>query len=682
MGGGLDQASSALAIKPGRLTECLNFEEKFGEQGYWGIAGYERYNGKQAPSTGTYYVLAFNLGNAEILAADAVTGPSGSATVVLVNLTSGTYAAGNAVGTLIIMLMTGSWLAGEVIQVGAATKATATAAPVLGSIAQSDHQTSITATRTALRARIDVVPGSGSVLGVAVYQSVLYAVRNIADGTSATLWKSSSAGWTSIKTGLIPSGAWKFEVANFSGASTTVALFGVDGKNRLFKWDGTTFTKALPIYGTEAVSVTSVTIATGAQTFVHSGTARGWVAGDALTVWDADDAANSMTGTVTSYTSGTSTLVLNVTSITGSGTKINWEIGKTSFSDKPYVLTAHKDHLMLAYPLGQLQTSNLGDPMLYTTTAALFGLGADITGLVSLKGAVLGVFCREKISILTGTSATTWSMALHSEGAGAINGTVSDNVGNAMFLDDKGVLSLQSTQAFGDFESASLSREVKRFLDARIGMVTGARFARSSNQYRLYFSDGVMLRLTIRTANPSPMPADVGVTRQTYPDVPTCFASGTLTTGGEGLFFGTASGYVMQEDAGTSFDGVAIQYVMRLPFNHFKTPTTKKRYHKLEFEMYSPDALDISYRLLYDYDDGVNLHGDTATVSAAATGGQYDVSTFETFQFDRAIHNKAEVSISGVGRNLAPLIYVTSSYVRPFAIQGLITHFTPLGIQR
>jgi hypothetical protein len=679
-GGGVDLASSPRAIKPGRLTQCLNFEEAFGFQGYRSIYGYERKDGRTSPSSQTYYTQPFDAGSIAIVAGETVTNATtATGEVVSVTLTSGSWAGGDAAGYLILTLVDDTWTDNDPIRVGGIQRALASDDSAPGTQTDDDYETNLAAAYNAVRAHITKVPGDGSVLGVAVYRATVYAVRNIVGSLSATLWKTSAAGWVSVKTGLIPSGAWEFVVANFSGASTTLALFGVDGKNRLLKYDGTTVTQAAPIYGSEATSTSNITIGTGAKVFTVEA-ARSWVAGDALVIWSQVDAANSMIGTVTSLV-GT-TLTVNVTAVTGAGTLASWQIGRADFQDKPYLLTEHKDHMFLGYPLGQLQTSNLGDPMVYTTTAALFGLGADITGLTSMKGTLLGVFCREKISLLSGSSSLDWVMNPHSKGAGAILGTVVDNVGNALFLDDKGVLSLQATQAYGGFEPGILSRDVKPFLDARIGTVIGARMVKGTNQYRLYFADGTLLRFTIMSGNPVLQPRDVSATRQEYPHIPTCFATGIMEDDAEAMFFGTTDGYVMQEDKGPSFDGEAIEFVMRTAFGHYDTPSKDKQFGKLDFELDSPDAITVSFRMLFDYDDGVRGASESQDAEVIGKGGAFDVSMFDTFRYDLPVYSRAEVNVEGTGQNMALLIYITTATARQFTFQGLTAQFFILGTQR
>lgn len=77
-------------------------------------------------------------------------------------------------------------------------------------------------------------------------------------------------------------------------------------------------------------SVTSNTIATGSKTFTLTADAnvnRDWVVNSNVIAVAQSGATGSMTGTVTSYTSSTQSLVINVTSVTGSGTSTDWNIG-------------------------------------------------------------------------------------------------------------------------------------------------------------------------------------------------------------------------------------------------------------------------------------------------------------------------------------------------------------------
>lgn len=680
--GGIDQASSPLNMKPGRLQRGLNVEENFGQQGYSFVLGYERFDGRSAPSQADYSLQRFHLGTVAIAAGNTVTNATtASGLVVSVTVDVGSFAGGDAEGVLLLTNVTGAWADGDPIKVGGVQRATAADITESGSAAYADNQTAMTTVREYLRALIAKPPGEGAILGGAVFNGVVYCVRNIVGSATATLWKSSASGWQSVKTGLHPSGAYKFEAANFSGASDDLSLYFVSGRTRLGKVtvdDVVTF--AAPIWGSEATSTTAVTIGLGAKTLTIAESARDWVVGSALTVWDVADRANYMVGTVTAYNSGTGQLDMNITVIGGVGTLSNWEIGRTDYTDKPFLLTEHKNHMWLAYQQGQLQTSNLGDPMAATTTAALFGLGQDIHALISLKGKALGVFCESKVDVIDGSSATDWNKTTYSQTVGAIAETVQENSGNAMMLTRRGLTTLQSTDAFGDFESAIFSRDVQKTLEVYRNRVVGSRMARNNYQYRLYFDDGTNLRFTLLSGSPTPKPRDVSPSLSTYNHIPSCTFSGVMADGKDRMFFGTEDGWLMEEDAGSSFDGTAIYYAAMLAYDHFKSPAMDKQFHKLELELSCQDPLTINFRMLFDYDDGTfDFGGGTAVL--AGEGGLYDSGTFDQIYFDRPGLSRQESGIDGQGRNMALLIWAESDFVRPATLQGVMTFFTKLSVR-
>ena len=77
----------------------------------------------------------------------------------------------------------------------------------------------------------------------------------------------------------------------------------------------------------QGTSTTSLAIGTGSKTFVLAADIAFLAT---MTVTADAGSGNTMTGTVTSYTSATKTLVLNITSVAGSGTFASWTIGGTT----------------------------------------------------------------------------------------------------------------------------------------------------------------------------------------------------------------------------------------------------------------------------------------------------------------------------------------------------------------
>ena len=678
-GGGLNLIDSQVTMPDGMLTECQNFEQIFGQQGYSRIGGYERYDGRPEPHSATYSVQEFDGGTIAINVGDIVTGPSATGDVLAVEVETGTWGGGNAAGRLILGNVTGAWANNDYIKVSGVTRAFASAATYAGSISETLDTAYRSLAIEDRRSAIQAVPGSGSILGIGVANGVVYAARNVADGTSATLYKATVSGWSAVKTGLYPGGRFRMRQANFSGSSTSLFLFGCDGKNRPFRFNGTTFTFMNPIWGSQATSTTSITIGTGSKAFTCTETSRSFVSGQEYLVWSTANAANWMRGTFVSY--ATNVLTINVTATGGSGTFTDWEISLSDFSDKPYDLVDHRDHLFLAYPSGQLQTSNLGDPMTYTTTAALFGLGDTITGLVPMKAGTMAIYCSNKTMVLSGAEKTSWALASISVSSGARLYTAQEIASNGLALDDRGLTSLQATLNYGGFEMSVFSRYVKPYLDGMMLSVVDSRVVKAKNQYRIYASNGVVLTATLLTPNPLVRPEDVSFTRSFYERGITCVGGGEINEE-EALFFGTTDGYVMREDVGASFDGQPIASVMRTPFWSFKSPSNKKRFRKIVLEISTPQLTDIYFRELFDYGDGNYSPSIIFSASAYGGGGQWNVGDWDEFQWSLPVQTQAEKNVAGVGRNMSMLIWHESALDEAFSLKGMVVHYAQLGLAR
>ncbi|MGZ5078608.1 MAG: hypothetical protein ACXWHZ_03570 [Usitatibacter sp.] len=247
VGGGLNVVDPAILLSPGALTYSKNVEVVPANGGYRRVGGYERYDGRPgAPSLATYTRLTFVGGGIRpVQAGDVVTGFTSGATGVVistVDLTSGSWSNVTAAGEMRLTNTTGTFVSGEALRVGGITAATLAADPIPRSLDDPNFKSNLRAAQAYYRALIQQVPGSGKVLGVAVYNANVYAFRNVADGTSATMWQATSSGWVSKKTGLAPNGRYLFRVHNFAGGSGTKMLYGVSGVHKGFQWDGTTWT--------------------------------------------------------------------------------------------------------------------------------------------------------------------------------------------------------------------------------------------------------------------------------------------------------------------------------------------------------------------------------------------------------------------------------------------------------
>lgn len=114
--GGEDLVSPALSINPGALMFSENYEPGI-VYGYRRIDGFERVDGRPAPSDASYWIINFTAGDNEPTVGDFIQGATSMATATLMSvvLTSGSWAGNNAVGYMVLTNVVGTFVNGEVL---------------------------------------------------------------------------------------------------------------------------------------------------------------------------------------------------------------------------------------------------------------------------------------------------------------------------------------------------------------------------------------------------------------------------------------------------------------------------------------------------------------------------------------------------------------------------------------
>jgi hypothetical protein len=664
--GGLNLVTPPLSMPDGMCRNSLNFEVDI-DGGYRRVYGYERFDGRSAPSDATYAILECTF-SSTVTAGQTITGLTSAATGVVIAVTS-TYIA--------FTKATGTFQSGESIQVGGVTKATSTAAPVTGGASTAllnAQYTNLAADQ--YRADIAAVPGSGDILGVHRYSnnSKIYAFRNNAGGTAAEMYGSSTSGWVKVELG--------FELAFTSGGTTEIA-------------DGDTITGATS--GATAV-VARVVLESGSWA---AGTAAGrFIFASQTGTFQAENIDVGASLNLATIAGNSSAITLapsgryecinhNFGGLAGStkmygvsGVHRAFEFDGTTFVpirtgmtvDAPTHIAAHVNHLFLAFA-GSLQHSGPGAPYAYTIVsgAGELAMGDTITGMLSLVGsqttASLAVFTANKTSVLYGTSSADWTLVTYSFEAGGFEYTM-QNIGAGYVLDALGIKQIIATDAFGNFSDAQASRLIRPFIEDRVGRSVGSCISRLRNQYRVLFNDRYALHLTFDNGKLlGCMPIQHGHTM-------TCVASFESATGEEFIFSGGTDGYVYRMEKGTSFDGEDIIAYLNLSFSFQKNPRLRKRYRKAVYEVSggSYAEMDATYELGYgssEIDQGV-----ISDISTPFGSVNWDTFVWDSFFWDGRTLLPAEQDLTGTAENISLILRSTADYFRPFTVNSAIIHYT------
>ena len=677
--GGEILTDPALSQPPGSLLYGKNYEV-YPEGGYRRIDGYERFDGRTKPSESIYWILEFQTGTVAAVDTNVITGATSGATAELIAdavVESGTYGGSDAVGYMAVALLTGSFQVGENIQVSASTVAVVkTVENALGATTDALDTTYSQASIERARSKIGTVTGSGAIRGVWTYGSSTYAFRDNVGATECKMYKSSTSGWTVVDLG---------QYIRYNTGSATVA-------------EGATLTGATS--GATGV-VRRVTTTTGTVgdsnatgVFVLTGVTGTFVSGENLQV-SASTVAVSTSALVTislvpggryefvNYNFGGSTSTYRMYWVDGFNTCFEWDgtyavpIFTGMSIDAPRHIAAHKNHLFLSFAKGSLQHSSIGNPYQWSvvTGASELGTGGEITGLQVQPGDALGIFNRNRIYILYGTSTATWNLQTFSSDSGANEYTI-QNLTETMFLDDRGVTTISAVNAYGDFAMNSISKKIRPIIESKKGLSISSVRVRSKGQYRLFFNDGTGVYATFSGNKIA------GYIRVDLGKVVYAVCSSEDSSGDEILFFGSDDGYVYQMDKGTSFDGSAVEAMLRFSYYHYDSPTRNKRFRKIQFEMSGDSTISLQFQPDYSFSDPDVPAGRTRNLNIEGSGGYWNIDNWDTFNWSGQIVSTAEENLDGVGTNMGMLILSEATYEQPHILQGVTVHYSPRRIRR
>lgn len=669
--GGFDQTTPSLSLQPGALRDIMNFEcSQAG--GYARIEGYERFDGRFSPSRATYVVVQVssftNVPTVGQTLTQATSGATGK--IIAISNVSGAY-------YCVVTQVTGTFNTTNNVLVGATPIGTAiTNTAIISSLLNAQY---LALAADVYRALIGAVPGSGAILGVVamVFSGVdnVYAFRANAGGTAVDLYKSSAAGWVNVPFYKIVSftaggGATPADGATLTQGGVTATIKRVMTQSGA--WAGTAagqFVITTPSGGNFAAGAAT---ATGGVTVTLSGVQtdisllpggkfvfdKGNFSGQLVTrrIYGAD-------GVNKAFEFDGDTLAPITTGLT---------------TDNPKFVCVHKSMLFLSKDSSIIH-SGIGTPFKYLTVdgGGEIATGDEVTGLMTLPGApttaTLCVSLRSNTAFLYGTDTTTFNFVVYNKGIGALPYSC-QNLADAYVLDDLGVVSLQTSLNFGNFDTNLLTQNIVPFISQERSKLTYSSVSKIKNQYRLFFNDGYGLWLTIVNQR------YIGAGVVQFPNPVNCVDQNDTSNFGMVSYFGStdSQGYIYQLDAGTSFDGAAIEAHITLAWDAIKSPRILKRFRAASIEIQSNAYALVSFGYQLGY--GTTLIGQPANVPYAsnfAAAPIWDVFTWDNFVWDGQTLMPTDVDMTGTAENVQVILSSATNYIAAYNLNSVIYHYTP-----
>lgn len=666
--GGLDLTTPTLRLQPGALRDCLNYEcAQSG--GYARVDGYERVDGRPAPSLAVYTIVqvaAFtNTPSVGQVITQAGSGATG--TIIVVVTTPTPYVA--------VTKVTGIFnTSGALTTPGPVAVGTATAITV--SLTPKNKAIYLAAAADVYRALIGAVPGSGAIRGVVAmaFSGVdqLYAFRDNVGATALALYKASASGWT-----LVPF----YNLISFTAGGTATAM------------DGDTLTQ-----GGVTATIKRVMQQSGAWTgsavgqFVITNPAGGNFAAGAATT--SSGATVTLSGVQTAITmlpggrfefekANFSGQLITRRIYGCDGVNPCFEFDgdtlapiKTGLSpDAPTHIRFHKNILFISQA-ASIFHSAAGFPFKWSAVdgGGEIATGDTVTGMITLPGsqttATLAIFLKSNNAFLYGTDPTTFNFVTFNTGVGGVPYSA-QNLFDTFFLDDLGVVTLKTTLNYGNFLPTTLTKNILPFIARQRGNLLASSVNRAKSQYRLFFNDGYALFCTVLNQQ------YIGSALALYPGIINCVDTTNLTTSVEATYAGSTNGYVYELDKGTSFDGGVITAYFVTAWDAIKSPRILKRFRAASLEVQGDTYAEIQYgyQLGYNSEQIAQIPVITAPLNFGSVP-HWDDFVWDAFVWDGTGLIPTDVDETGTAENIRLTIGSGTNYTAAYTISSVIHHYS------
>lgn len=352
----------------------------------------------------------------------------------------------------------------------------------------------------------------------------------------------------------------------------------------------------------------------------------------------------------------------------------------------PTRIIEFKGRLFLGYEDGRVYFSAIEDPTDFDPVngAGVFEMGQMINNLIVTPGDSLAVFCENKIIIITsiydGTSGAAGNDTLStykfrtdefSKRSGAIPFTAKRILGQIIYMDDRGLSSMETSDVFGDFSAKSISKNVQSSLLLKKNLVTVAGVDRAKNQYRLYFNNGTGYIVTFD------MEKKVrGITNVVLPNPVKTFSEGADVDGDDFRVFTSNTGYLYKMDSGTSFDGAEISTKMTTAFFSYNSPSNWKKYHKITLETTSSALLEIKGKTEFNYRSNFVPKVQEDEFETGDIGGTWGIDYYSDFVYGSAEVQTPTLYVQGVGNNMSITIVTSNKYAKSHTIHSAIIDYS------
>jgi hypothetical protein len=311
--------------------------------------------------------------------------------------------------------------------------------------------------------------------------------------------------------------------------------------------------------------------------------------------------------------------------------------------------------------------------------AGIVNVGDTISGLIVFRDELI-VFCNDKIKRLIGSSPSDFVLKTITLKTGCVDGdTIQEVGGDILYLGPDGIRYLSATERVDDFGLARASQSIQE--DITTTFTGGSSYSsftvRKKAQYRIFRYDLATTRedsvgyLGTRFEDQQPSGVAWGLVKGLK-----IFSADSKQFGStEIILFLNEDGYVYEAEKGFSFDGAVISCMFTTPFMSITDPQARKTYYKHTLYLKSEGEVDISLRVILDFDAPDSIQPQTISIQNNTSGSAiWGAITWGSFIWGGAIRSAYENQIVGSSFGVA-LSYSESSTLPSFSLDTAILEY-------
>ena len=361
------------------------------------------------------------------------------------------------------------------------------------------------------------------------------------------------------------------------------------------------------------------------------------------------------------------------------------QITDTNAPTDPKIAAEFQNHLFLSGDPAQPSNLFFSAPTAETDFSPANGGGVINVGfaIVAIKKFrnVLFIFGKNNIKRLVGDNSANFVLESVTSNLGCLStDSVIELGGDLLFLAPDGIRPIGGTNKIGDVNLETLSKNIQSTIRNVIASedldALSSVIIRSKSQFRYLFStsssQGLLGALREYQGN-------IGFEfAQTFGIECTWADSGYIEQE-EFVLHGASSGKVFQQESGNAFDTSNILSIFKSPFVYMGNPEQRKTFYSTSAYMSAEGNFSVALSVTYDYDNTDISTPDNLTLSTTSPGAFFDrgtnVAVFDTTDiFDGNPSPVESVTFSGSGKAIA-LTFVTDDTNASHSIQGFtITH--------